>query len=249
MAYYVKGFSPDGIINHENYQVQKDYDLVEFDDIAKLSVKLNSSESYCLDCKQLTMGLRLTEDVETGALLYDCGSKFMNRKEMLATKRRILNVNPNATVSFPKFVLGTGGHDENYFNMQLSPMNMIRHSCFPSCGLRVFMRDGKYVLGVFSVQNLKKGVQLTIDYGKAAFPNHYCSCPKCTRTVSANTNTLDMGFGPYYFWEKSFIPDMSECYGKKLEKRPYSQAFLHNQQSLVGNIEYEPKRKCSKGLC
>lgn len=158
-------------------------------------------------------GVRVHGDVKKGQFVGEYVGEvvsvdtFNSRKQLYATYRR-----HHALNLCPGFVIDS--------HRKGNLARFINHSCSPNCELQQWSVNGQYRIGIFALQDISKGEEITYDYGKSAYDagdmtECTCSASNCRR-----------------FLKKSVTMSKKE---KKIANK--------NRLLLLRNVEKSAKRK------
>ncbi|KFK42127.1 histone-lysine n-methyltransferase setd2 [Arabis alpina] len=137
-------------------------------------------------------GLRLLEDVREGQFLIEYVGEVLDmqsyesRQKEYASKGQkhfyFMTLNGNEVID-----AGAKGNLGRFIN----------HSCEPNCRTEKWMVNGEICVGIFSMQDLKKGQELTFDYNYvrvfgAAAKKCYCASSHCRGYIGGDPQNGDV---------------------------------------------------------
>ncbi|KAL0878201.1 hypothetical protein Bca101_027907 [Brassica carinata] len=124
-------------------------------------------------------GLRLLEDVREGQFLIEYVGEVLDMQSYEARQKDYASMGQKHF-----YFMTLNGNEVIDAGSKGNLGRFINHSCEPNCCTEKWMVNGEICVGIFSMQNLKKGQELTFDYNYervsgAAAKKCYCGSSHC----------------------------------------------------------------------
>ncbi|CAA7013440.1 unnamed protein product [Microthlaspi erraticum] len=124
-------------------------------------------------------GLRLLEDVREGQFLIEYVGEVLDMQSYEARQKDYASVGQKHF-----YFMTLNGNEVIDAGAKGNLGRFINHSCEPNCRTEKWMVNGEICVGIFSMQDLKKGQELTFDYNYvrvfgAAAKKCYCGSSHC----------------------------------------------------------------------